>query len=291
LRPKLIGAAIAAAAFAPFLSQAAPAADEPVLGELPAGGASGFEVRDVRAEVCLRQVFPASAVPVDLPHGYRLATLAEKAKTPWTADLLRKRPELRDYARGSFCFVDSGVHTINGRPVHPARRRSTFAFSWVDIVPTEGAPTDARFHGAPRRMQLFWIYDSAGVDRKLARTALPDAMFGRIRMAQSGDSWLIRLDMDGGVLTGRVKPTTARQRLVYPEPGYETVLLGGAPRDNYFTVITFAGHHERLAEGEWKVSGKPKWVRSIVPDIAIEAGSFIQDGWAASSRLYAYKQD
>lgn len=259
----------------------------PEVGDLLEGAISVYEVRDVGAEICRRHIFSPEAISVNMPSGYRLATLSDKASSPAVAELLRQRPELRDHARGSFCFIESGVHIVNGKPVHPGRR-SKVVFLWADMVPTGPASSDVRYRGDTRRVQLFWLYDVEGVDRLLVRIATPNALFGRVTIERSGDVWRVGIETDDGALSGEVKPTSPRRRLEYPQPGYETVLLTDGARD-HFNVVTFAGHHEQEAAGEWKASGKARWAQGSDRDTP-NSGFFIQDGWAAKVGVYRYGQ-
>lgn len=283
------GAALALLSIA-TLSGPGSAADPPllVLGETPAGARSIYHVSDVHAEVCRRQIFPAAAVGARMPDGFRLARLSERISVPWVAELLRRRPELRDHANGNFCLIEAGVHLINGAPVHPGRI-SRVAFLWADMVPTGAAPADPRFRGPMTRVQLFWMYDSEGVDRDLALSVTPNALFGRINMERSGTAWRVAIDAEGSTLAAEVTPTTARRRVDYPTPAYETVALSDAARD-HFTVITFMGHHEQIADGEWRVTGDAAWARSFVPEASTSPSSIIWDSLSARSGLYRHAQ-
>lgn len=258
-------------------------ATEPPLGELPAGAISVYEVRDVVAEICRRHVFAPEAAALEMPAGFRLARLSELSSAPWIAELQQRRPDLRDRAHGSLCFIEANTHTVDGAPLYSGRR-SRFAFLWADVVPTGPAPADPRFVGRVRRAQLFLLYDAEGVDRGLALRATPDALFGRITMEKVGETWHVGIAGDDSVLTAEVKATTARRRLDYPMPGFETVLRAGGARD-HFHVVTFAGHHEQLAAGAWQASGTAVWARGFAGE-AVDAGSFVQDGFAARLGLY-----
>lgn len=278
MRWLLLGATFAGLASAQAVSEPRAA-----LGALPDGAVSGFEIAQV-TEICARQLFPADAAPSDLPAGYRLLRLSERS-TPWATALLRQRPELADHAGGSFCFVEAGMHEVDGHPVHPGRP-SRVAFLWADVVPAAAARTDARFRGTRvRRAQLLFFYDREHVDRRLAVTATPGAAFARIIMDRRGEAWSLRLEAEESFVTAELSASGPRRRLDYPLPGYETIVLGGAAR-GLFTVVTFAGHHEREAEGRWRAAGAAPWARIFKQGTS--RGNFIQDGWIARSALYRF---
>ena len=275
------------ALFAPPVALGTEAPAAALLGELPRGAVSWFEVGDVGAEVCRTHLFSPTAISARMPPGYRLATLSDKASTPAVAAIIRERPEISGYARGAFCFLESGVYTVNGRPLYPGRRGKV-AFLWADMVPEPAAAKDERFRGDLRRVQLFWVYDNAGVDRKLAQSATPDALFGDIVMEKRGESWLVAIKGADSSLTAKVMPTTERKALVYPLPAFETLPL--AQSADHFSVVTFAGHHDRRATGHWSATGDAPWARIFADGMSADGGSFIQDGWAARVGIYRYKQ-
>lgn len=257
---------------------------QPVLGDLPAGALAGFEVSDVRAEVCRTLFFPANAMPVVMPAGYRLSKLSERKNVPAVAEMLGKRPELADYAKGTLCFIDAGIHTVDGRALYRGRRSRT-AFLWADMVPADGVVADCRQLGTRRRVQLFWIYDERGIDVGLARKAIPDALFGTIDMEKTGDGWSVSLSTKDGKLTARAVPASPRVPLKHPLPAFETVPLAGAGRDRFF-VLTYAGHHDRKAAAEWRASGSDPWVRTVASAVTGADADFIQDSFTVRLNLY-----
>lgn len=264
------------------------AADGPgksALGELPAGAISGFEVSDVGVELCRRHFFSTSDTPVAMPVGYRLVKLSE-SRVPAEVALVRQRPDLGDYAKGTFCFVEAGVHKINGRDVHPGRR-SRFLFTWVDIAPMEAGTGDRRYRGTPRRAQLFFIYDDRGVDRALARRVTPNAMFGRIDIERVGDRWRAGARTSDGFAAASVAPSGGRKPVVHELPAFETLPLTQAARD-HFMVLTYAGHHEQKAAGTWRAGGKAAWARSLSGAVEPANATFIQDGFSVRFGLYKF---
>lgn len=271
----------------------APAAATPLedpavrhLGQLPAGARSGFEFSGAVEEVCRNTYFAPEAVFVTLPAGYRLMQLSDRKETASIKGVLEARPELANHARGTFCILEGSTHTINGKRAHK-RPRSKIAFLWADIVP-ESPGVHSGSDGQsppPRRAQLFFFYDRDDIDRELALSVNPRAIFARISLVRNRDGWTASVKTEDASVRGEVKASTPRVALRYQTPAYETLLLGDSGSDHHF-ILTYAGHHERRAVGQWSVSGSARWAQALKSEPDSTKDSFIQDGLAARFGLY-----
>jgi hypothetical protein len=256
----------------------------PALGrDLPPGAINVVEARDA-VELCQESVFPAELLADDVPAGHRLKLAAEPAARPWARSIAGRDPRFANHATGVFCFIEAEFR-VAGEPLY-ADGRGTMAFWWVDISDAGPEQPDPRYKGASTQAQAAYIYDAAGVDRELALAATPNALFGRVQMSQEADGWVGSLDTADGHLRARIVPTSARRPLEYATPAYITVPWVGPTHRDYFNVITYMGHHEQEALGEWTATGEARWARLFARDPAARHRTMIQDGVSANLALY-----
>ena len=89
----------------------------------------------------------------------------------------------------------------------------------------------------------------------------------------------------GGRLEVRSTPVSPRVALKHPLPAFETVPLINAARDRFF-VLTYAGHHDRKAVGQWRAFGSAPWVRTVAKAVTGADADFIQDAFTVRLNLY-----
>jgi hypothetical protein len=261
-----------------------------LLGDLPQRAESVVQVPDLVTEVCQDQAF-SPTFPLKLPEGYRLAELRDMAAQSggaqsWMTQLLREHPRFGSYAFGTFCVCEA-TFAVDGTPVH-SDRLTRFAMWWVYVAPTGGsAQPDPRERGKPRRMQLAWLYDEENIDRKLATAIMPAAEFGRISLEKKQNTWSLQIEANHSTATANVTLTSTRKPLEHATPAFETVLLADSVKDQ-FLVLTYAGHHEQPATGEWRATGNAPWALAFQGDPLTVRRSMIQDGWVV--RLARYKR-
>ncbi|MBL9206626.1 MAG: hypothetical protein JNN01_16160 [Opitutaceae bacterium] len=255
----------------------------PSYGTLPPGMLSRSELSEVSAEICRDHVFDPSIVSRRLPPGYRLVTLAEQAKDdPALGEFLRAHPGYSSHALGSLCFMSVGSFTVDGVRVHPPGH-TPMAFWWARA---EG-PRDARMRGESTWIQLGSWYSHDLTERARILATDPMAQFTDIQVAEEKPHvWRLRLVLPDEVIAGEVRCSGQPMRRHGPEPGYMSVPFSG-DHAGKFWVISYFGHHELKAQGDWQGQGSGVFTTALqVPQEAKAFGTVFQLGWSALSGLY-----
>jgi hypothetical protein len=260
-------------------------ATDPRFGELPPGAVSTSETHDVTAEICRDHLFDPKRLSLTLPTGYRLTTAAEAAKRdPVLESIIRKLPELRDYAMGSLCFVSAGRLEVDGTPVLDFQP-TPLAFWWAAA---EG-PRHTAMRGKTTWVQLKSWYPSAVTRKTKVLATDPMAEFTDIQVEQvQSNRWRVRLALPGETITaevttsGRTTPSRAEQ------PGFMSVPMSGRAAD-YFSVFTYFGHHHQAARGDWRSVGTGVFTEALsIEGEAAAFGTIFQAGWRSRSGLYTF---
>jgi hypothetical protein len=105
-------------------------------------------------------------------------------------------------------------------------------------------------------------------------------------MTRDVDAWTASVETAEGRVAARLMPTGARRPVEYATPAYITVPWIDAAHGEYFNVITYMGHHEQAADGEWTATGDALWARLFAGGPAARHRSMVQDGVSANLALY-----
>lgn len=259
----------------------------PTLGTLPSDALSISDTTGVSAEICRDHLFDPSSLSLVLPASYRLRTAEEaSASDPALADWLSRNPVAKRFAVGSLCFMSFNTFVIDGKPVG-GRGDKVAAFWWAAA---EG-PLHADMRGKARWVQLgSWYSKSLGHARRVRRTD-PMAQFTNIEIAHpSADTWRLRLTLPTETVEADIRTTSPSVPRKSSGPGYMSVPMSGESA-NYFSVFTYAGHHSRDAQGEWRATGTGVFSAAFaLPNEATVLGTVFQEGWTARSGLYRFEQ-
>jgi hypothetical protein len=260
-------------------------AADPALGTLPPNSLSTSDTSGVDAEICRDHLFDPSSLSLDLPAGYRLRTAEEVSATdPALAEWLSQHPSAKRFAVGSLCFMSFRTFIIDGKPLRGSRDKAA-AFWWAAA---EG-PLHADMRGKARWVQLRSWYSRSLDHKRAIRRTDPMAQFTDIEIAHAAaDDWHLRLVLPNETVEADIHTTSPSVPRKSSGPGYMSVPMSGKSME-YFSVFTYAGHHSRDAQGEWRAAGTGVFSSALaLPNEASVLGTVFQEGWTARSGLYRF---
>ena len=258
-------------------------ASEKPYGPLPSGALSISEVSEVPAEICRDHLFDPGAFALRLPLGYRLTSAEDYAKDDRVlADFLRANPTYARFAVGSLCFMAVGKFTVDGVRVNPPGA-TPMAFWWARA---EG-PRDLRMQGKSQWLQLASWYSRDITERAKVLATDPMAQFTDIQVSEMESGvWRLRLELTDEVVEGEVRCSGELTRRTGTPENFMSVPFSGESA-GYFWVISYFGHHQRPAQGEWKSKGSGIFSSAFqMPDESKVFSTGFQNGWSALSGLY-----
>lgn len=266
---------------------AMPSQAQVAYGPLAQGADSISEMSGVHAEICRDHLLDSARLKMQMPPGYRLATVAELAKgEAQLGQLVARTPSLASQALGSLCFMLAADFIVDGARAH-GRSALPMAFWWARIVPSESPTADPRMQGAVDWVQLASWYSLERSDQRLILRTDPMAQFVDLAVVESAPGqWRMHLSVPEGTIDAEVRVRGPGIRRDAPQPGFMTVLSSG-DNANAFTVFTYFGHHHREASGSWRASGRSVFADSLrIPGEASAFGILFQEGWQARAALY-----
>ena len=100
--------------------------------------------------------------------------------------------------------------------------------------------------------------------------------------------WHLRIVLPTETVEGDVHLSGTRTSMNRPEPGYSTLPFAG-DHAAYFLVITYFGHRQQPASGEWRAHGSGTFTDTLtnVGD-NLTLGTSFEDRWQARSGLYKF---
>ncbi len=256
---------------------------------MPDESISRAAISGVSAEICVEHLFPPDLQIPEMPAGYQLSKVADRARGEKRfAAILASRPDYASFRVGTLCFVLSATFRVNDASVGTSEA-VPMAFWWASVAASDEPPRpDSRVRGTITQVQLASWYPDEAVDRSLILAFDPMAQFVPIRIRSLGPGhWRVALELQDGRVEGEIHGLGDRRKLrPSAESKFMTVASAG-PHSEYFTVFTYFGHHAESASSRWLGSGTSPVVRYIGlsgPDLGL--GTEVQDSWQAQAGLY-----